>query len=67
MSESTGPHCVNSVVKGFQKSAAGKTTPGAITKIQNPDKDGNGEVDTSIIIPIHVYMCVRIFSMLFYR
>merc|ERR550534_449655 len=44
MSESTGPHCVNSVVKGFQKSAAGKTTPGAITKIQNPDKDGNGEI-----------------------
>ena len=46
MSESTGPHCVNSVIKGFQMNSAGKTTPGAVTKILNPDKDGNGEVNS---------------------
>ena len=43
MSESTGPHCINSA-KGFRINSAGKTLPGCITKIKNADKDGNGEV-----------------------
>jgi len=43
MSESTGPHCINSP-KGFRINSAGKTLPGCITKIKNADKEGNGEI-----------------------
>jgi hypothetical protein len=44
MSESTGPHAINNIMKGFAVSSAGKTIPGCITKISNPDREGNGEV-----------------------
>jgi len=44
MSESTGPHAINNITKGFAVSSAGKTIPGCITKISNPDREGNGEV-----------------------
>ena len=44
MSESSGPHSINNVTKGFHLNCAGKTVPGCTTKIANPDKDGNGEV-----------------------
>jgi len=44
MSESTGPHCVNNIVKGFQANSVGKTTPGAVTKINNPNANGEGEI-----------------------
>ncbi|XP_032780235.2 long-chain-fatty-acid--CoA ligase ACSBG2 [Daphnia magna] len=44
MSESTGPHSINNITKGFHINSAGKTAPGCITKIANPDKDGNGEI-----------------------
>lgn len=44
MSESTGPHSINNITKGYQLNSAGKPVPGCITKIANPDKDGNGEV-----------------------
>jgi long-chain-fatty-acid--CoA ligase ACSBG len=44
MSESTGPHSINNITKGYQLNSAGKSVPGCLTKIANPDKDGNGEV-----------------------
>lgn len=44
MSESTGPHSINNIVKGFLPNSAGKAAPGCITKIRSPDKDGNGEI-----------------------
>ena len=53
MSESSGPHTVNSP-KGFRFSA-GKTLPGCVTKINNPDKDGNGEVKSNILILKNIY------------
>ena len=46
MSESSGPHSINHILKGFHACSAGKTVPGCITKIADPDKDGNGEVFT---------------------
>lgn len=49
MSESTGPHSINNITKGFHLNSAGKGLPGCITKISNPDKDGNGEVGIIII------------------
>ncbi|XP_046633356.1 long-chain-fatty-acid--CoA ligase ACSBG2-like [Daphnia pulicaria] len=44
MSESTGPHSINNITKGYQLNSAGKSVPGCLTKIANPDKDGNGEI-----------------------
>lgn len=44
MSESTGPHAINNITKGFAVSSAGKTIPGCTTKISNPDREGNGEI-----------------------
>ena len=67
MSESTGAHTINSVDKGFQVNCAGKTLPGCSTKINNPDKDGNGEVSTLILnngsISSHVAFLTNLFSL----
>ena len=49
MSESSGPHSINNIMKGFHLNSAGKTVPGCITKIANPDKDGNGEVNFLLV------------------
>lgn len=53
MSESTGPHSINNITKGFYINSAGKSLPGCITKIANPDKDGNGEVGFLSFPPFH--------------
>lgn len=50
MSESSGPHSINNIMKGFHLNSAGKTAPGCITKIANPDKDGNGEVNFLLLV-----------------
>lgn len=43
MSESSGPHTV-SVPTAFRLTSCGKVMPGCKTKLEKPDKDGNGEV-----------------------
>ncbi|XP_040010735.1 long-chain-fatty-acid--CoA ligase ACSBG2-like isoform X3 [Xiphias gladius] len=43
MSESSGPHTI-SVNSNYQISSCGKVMPGCKTMLQNPDKDGNGEI-----------------------
>uniref|UniRef100_A0A667Y1J4 long-chain-fatty-acid--CoA ligase n=1 Tax=Myripristis murdjan TaxID=586833 RepID=A0A667Y1J4_9TELE len=43
MSESSGPHTV-SLINDFRIMSCGKVLPGCKTKLDNPDKDGNGEV-----------------------
>uniref|UniRef100_A0A3B4VJJ6 long-chain-fatty-acid--CoA ligase n=1 Tax=Seriola dumerili TaxID=41447 RepID=A0A3B4VJJ6_SERDU len=43
MSESSGPHTV-SVNSSYQMSSCGKVMPGCKTKLENPDKEGNGEI-----------------------
>ncbi|KAG5280469.1 hypothetical protein AALO_G00060360 [Alosa alosa] len=43
MSESTGPHTI-SCQEGFCITSCGKEVPGCNTKLDNPDKDGNGEI-----------------------
>lgn len=43
MSESTGPHTIG-MEKAFKIGSAGRTVPGCYTKLDKPDKDGNGEV-----------------------
>ncbi|XP_072037925.1 long-chain-fatty-acid--CoA ligase ACSBG2-like isoform X2 [Amphiura filiformis] len=43
MSESTGPHTI-SLPEAFRIYSAGKNLPGTITKIMDPDDEGNGEV-----------------------
>ncbi|KAK7934350.1 hypothetical protein WMY93_005246 [Mugilogobius chulae] len=43
MSESSGPHTV-SVPTAFRLTGCGKVMPGCKTKLENPDKDGNGEI-----------------------
>jgi len=53
MSESTGPACINHIVKGFHINSVGKTLPGCNTKILNPDHDGNGEI---LLGGRHVFM-----------
>jgi acyl-CoA synthetase (AMP-forming)/AMP-acid ligase II len=58
MSESTGPHSINNITKGYQLNSAGKPVPGCITKIANPDKDGNGEV---------LLLCVSFFFRMYFH
>lgn len=43
MSESTGPHTIG-MEKAFRFGSCGRTVPGCYTKLDNPDRDGNGEV-----------------------
>lgn len=43
MSESSGPHTV-SVPSAFRLTSCGKVMAGCKTKLENPDKDGNGEI-----------------------
>ncbi|XP_050720433.1 long-chain-fatty-acid--CoA ligase ACSBG2-like isoform X4 [Eriocheir sinensis] len=43
MSESTGPHTIGTE-KAFKIGSAGRTVPGCYTKLDKPDKEGNGEV-----------------------
>ncbi|XP_033749822.1 long-chain-fatty-acid--CoA ligase ACSBG2-like [Pecten maximus] len=43
LSESTGPHTVDTVTE-FRIGSVGKETPGCETKIENPEEDGNGEI-----------------------
>ncbi|XP_071339712.1 long-chain-fatty-acid--CoA ligase ACSBG2-like isoform X2 [Trachinotus anak] len=43
MSESSGPHTV-SVNQDYHILSCGKVMPGCKTKLENPDKDGNGEI-----------------------
>ncbi|XP_055017916.1 long-chain-fatty-acid--CoA ligase ACSBG2-like, partial [Boleophthalmus pectinirostris] len=43
MSESSGPHTV-SVPNAYRLTSCGKVMPGCKTKLENPDKDGNGEI-----------------------
>ncbi|KAK4318096.1 hypothetical protein Pmani_010879 [Petrolisthes manimaculis] len=43
MSESTGPHTIG-LEKAFRVGSCGRTVPGCYTKLDNPDRDGNGEV-----------------------
>ncbi|XP_071539026.1 long-chain-fatty-acid--CoA ligase ACSBG2-like isoform X5 [Panulirus ornatus] len=43
MSESSGPHTI-SMEKAFRFGSCGLTIPGCYTKLDNPDKEGNGEV-----------------------
>ncbi|XP_021368563.1 long-chain-fatty-acid--CoA ligase ACSBG2-like [Mizuhopecten yessoensis] len=43
LSESTGPHAVDTVTD-FRIGSVGKETPGCETKIADPDEDGNGEI-----------------------
>ncbi|KAM9360185.1 long-chain-fatty-acid--CoA ligase ACSBG2-like [Symphorus nematophorus] len=43
MSESSGPHSV-SVNEEYCIASCGKVMPGCKTKLDNPDKDGNGEI-----------------------
>jgi len=50
MSESTGPHSINNIAKGFLPNSAGKAAPGCFTKIRSPDKDGNGEVTARFLL-----------------
>lgn len=67
MSESSGPHSINHLIKGFMPSTAGKAAPGCTTKIANADKDGNGEVifqncflDGCNSMFKHVFFCIQI-------
>ncbi|XP_029294937.1 long-chain-fatty-acid--CoA ligase ACSBG2-like isoform X2 [Cottoperca gobio] len=43
MSESTGPHTV-STRDNYRITSCGKVKPGSKTKLENPDKDGSGEI-----------------------
>ncbi|TNM89301.1 hypothetical protein fugu_003535 [Takifugu bimaculatus] len=43
MSESSGPHTV-SCNEEYRITSCGKVMPGCKTKLDNPDKDGNGEI-----------------------
>uniref|UniRef100_A0A8C6UI25 long-chain-fatty-acid--CoA ligase n=1 Tax=Neogobius melanostomus TaxID=47308 RepID=A0A8C6UI25_9GOBI len=43
MSESSGPHTI-SVPTAFRVASCGKVMRGCKTKLENPDKDGNGEI-----------------------
>ncbi|GAA6218695.1 long-chain-fatty-acid--CoA ligase ACSBG2-like [Lates japonicus] len=43
MSESSGPHTV-SVNNAYCITSCGKVMPGCKTQLENPDKDGNGEI-----------------------
>lgn len=43
MSESSGPHTI-SVPSAFRLTSCGKVMPGCKTKLEKPDKDGNGEI-----------------------
>ncbi|XP_042226723.1 long-chain-fatty-acid--CoA ligase ACSBG2-like isoform X2 [Homarus americanus] len=43
MSESSGPHTIG-LEKAFKLGSCGRTVPGCYTKLENPDKEGNGEV-----------------------
>ncbi|KAM9744488.1 long-chain-fatty-acid--CoA ligase ACSBG2-like isoform 1-T2 [Menidia menidia] len=42
MSESSGPHTVS--INEYRITSCGKVMPGCKTKLENPDKDGNGEI-----------------------
>ncbi|XP_040898803.1 long-chain-fatty-acid--CoA ligase ACSBG2-like [Toxotes jaculatrix] len=43
MSESSGPHTI-SINNEYRIMSCGKVMPGCKTKLENPDKDGNGEI-----------------------
>lgn len=43
MSECSGPHCM-AIETAFRLGSCGKTLPGCMTHIRDPDADGNGEI-----------------------
>jgi hypothetical protein len=57
MSECGGAHTLSNPTDE-NVAGVGKTLEGVSSKIDKPDKDGNGEVNTKFLFYTTIYMCI---------